>query len=319
MRPASLTDLSGLCLHTITTRPWNIEQAAKHYASVGVKGITVWRDALEGRNIATTGQMLRDHNLKIVSLCRGGFFASKDPSKRRAAIDDNRKAIEEASLLETNKIVLVCGADPAQSLEESRKQIHDGISAIIPDARAANVRLAIEPLHPMYADARSAINTLRQANDLAETLNQQGEDTGSSIKAVSSQRDTVSLQGDVLFPPVIDISLPVNAVSSPTVGVVVDVYHLWWDPDLEREIARCGRQGNLLAFHISDWKTPTGDLLYDRGIMGEGCIPLRKIRTWVEAAGFNGFNEVEIFSNDYWQEDQSEYLKKIVKAYTTYA
>jgi sugar phosphate isomerase/epimerase len=277
MRPASLSDLSRLCLHTITTKPWNIEQAAKHYAPAGIKGITVWRDALEGRNIAHTGQMLRDYNLTIVSLCRGGFFASKDRSKRQTAVDDNRKVIEEASLLGTDKIVLVCGADPAQSLEESRKQIQDGIAAIIPDAESASVYLAIEPLHPMYADERSAINTLKQANDLAEALN------------------------------------------SSNVGVAVDVYHLWWDPDLEREIARCGRKGNLLAFHISDWKTPTGDLLLDRGLMGEGCIPLRKIRTWVESSGFKGFNEVEIFSKAYWQEDQSEYLRKIVKAYITYA
>ncbi len=312
MRSTSSTDLSGLCLHTITTRPWNIEQAAKHYASAGIKGITVWRDALEGRNIATTGQMLRDYNLTIVSLCRGGFFASKDPAKRLAAIDDNLKAIEEASLLGTNKIVLVCGADPAQSLEESRQQIHDGISAIIPDAKAANVKLAIEPLHPMYADVRSAINTLKQANDLAEALNPQVEALSSSVDIMSLSADTVSL-------PVDTLSSTVNTVSSPTVGVVVDVYHLWWDPDLESEIARCGRHGNLLAFHISDWKTPTGDLLFDRGIMGEGCIPLRKIRTWVEAAGFKGFNEVEIFSKTYWQEDQAEYLKKIIKAYTTYA
>ncbi len=170
MTSAPLTDLSRLCLHTITTKPWNIELAAKHYASAGVKGITVWRDALEGRNIEQTGQMLHDQNLTIVSLCRGGFFASKDRSKRQEAIDDNRKVIEEASGLGTNTIVLVCGADPAQSLEESRKQIYDGIAAIIPEAEATGVRLAIEPLHPMYADVRSAINTLKQANDMAESL-----------------------------------------------------------------------------------------------------------------------------------------------------
>ena len=277
MISTSLTDLSRLCLHTITTKPWNIEQAAKHYASAGVKGITVWRDTLEGRNIVRTGQMLRDHNLTIVSLCRGGFFAHKSRLKRQDALSDNRRAVEEAFELGTSKIVLVCGADPAQSLEDSRRQIHDGIAAIIPEAKAANVQLAIEPLHPMYADTRSAINTLKQANDMAEALN------------------------------------------SSTVGVAVDVYHLWWDPDLEREIARCGRQGHLFAFHISDWKTPQTDMLMDRGLMGEGCIPLRKIRAWVESAGFSGFNEVEIFSNIYWQEDQSEFLDKIIKAYRDYA
>ncbi len=273
MNELSVAGLSRLCLHTITTKPWGIEEAARNYSAGGVKGITVWRDALNGRNIKKTGDMLRQEGLQIVSLCRGGFFPSKEPGKRKSALDDNRRAIEEAFELGTDKIVLVCGADPAQPLEDSRRQIHDGIAAIIPEAGAAGIRLAIEPLHPMYADTRSAINTLAQANDLAEKLN------------------------------------------SPWVGVAVDVYHLWWDPALESEIARCGKNGSLLAFHICDWKSPTTDFLNDRGLMGEGCIPLRKIRSWVEEAGFSGFIEVEIFSNEYWKTDQSEFLKRIIEAY----
>ncbi len=268
-----MNELSKLCIHTITTKPWSIEEAAQNYAANGVKGITVWRDALDGRNISQTGQMLRDQDLSIVSLCRGGFFPNSDKAKRKLALDDNRKAIVEASELGTKLIVLVCGADPSQSLEDSRKQIQDGIAAIIPEASAAGIKLAIEPLHPIYADSRSAINTLSQANDMTEALN------------------------------------------SPWVGVAVDVYHLWWDPNLEKEIARCGKNNALLAFHVCDWKTPTTDILNDRGLMGEGCIPIRKIRSWVEAAGFNGFNEVEIFSTEYWKEDQSEFLKKIIKVY----
>jgi sugar phosphate isomerase/epimerase len=277
MSSAPLTDLSRLCIHTITTKPWSIEEAAKNYSSAGVTGITVWRDALSGRDIKKTGGMLRQNGLSVVSLCRGGFFPSKDPSKRQAAIDDNRKAIVEAFELGTCMIVLVCGADPAQPLEESRKQIYDGICAIIPEAEAAGVKLAIEPLHPMYADSRSAINTIGQANDMAEKI------------------------------------------SSPWVGVAVDVYHLWWDPQLETEIERCGKNKNLLAFHICDWKSPTVDILYDRGLMGEGCIPIRQIRSWVEAAGFNGFIEVEIFSNEYWKQDQSMFLGKIITAYKKHA
>lgn len=266
-------DLSRLCIHTITTKPWNIEEAANHYSAAGVKGITVWRDALEGRNIRQTGKMLREHDLSIVSLCRGGFFASREKTKRKQAIGDNRNAIEEAAELGTSLIVLVCGADPSQSLEESRKQIQDGIAALLPDASAAGIKLAIEPLHPMYADARSAINTLSQANDMAE------------------------------------------AIHSPWVGIAVDVYHLWWDPQLQQEIERCGKHNHLFAFHICDWKTPTTDILFDRGLMGEGCIPIKEIRSWVEATGFQGFNEVEIFSNTYWKEDQSVFLKKIIQAY----
>lgn len=266
-------DISQLCIHTITTRPWQIEEAAKNFSAAGIKGITVWRDALEEKNIKQTGKMLLDHDLTIVSLCRSGFFPGKDLNKRKSAIDDNRRAIDEAAQLGTSMLVLVCGADPSQGLEESRKQIRDGIAEIIPEASAAGIKLAIEPLHPMYADTRSAINTITQANDMVEELN------------------------------------------SPWVGVAVDVYHLWWDPFLEKEIMRCGQNGSLMAFHICDWKVPTTDILLDRGLMGEGCIPIKKIRSWVEAAGFTGFNEVEIFSTTYWKENQSEYLQKIIKAY----
>lgn len=273
MSAKPLTDLSRLCIHTITTKPWMIEEAAEHFSEAGVKGITVWRDALNRRDIKKTGEMLRDKGLEVVSLCRGGFFPSVDKAKRAQAVDDNKKAIDEAAALGTNMIVLVCGAEPRQSLEDSRKQIQEGIQTVLSYARDAGVKLAIEPLHPMYADTRSAINTLGQANDMAEAIN------------------------------------------SPWVGVAVDVYHLWWDPTLEQEIKRCGKKGNLLAFHICDWNVPTTDMLNDRGLMGEGCIPIRKIRGWVEEAGFTGFNEVEIFSNRFWQDDQATFLEKIIDAY----
>jgi sugar phosphate isomerase/epimerase len=273
MSARPLNDLSRLCIHTITTKPWPFETAVKEFSSAGIKGITVWRDALEGRDIRKSGALARDAGLKVVSLCRGGFFPSTDINKRNAGIDDNRRAIEEALQLGAPMVVLVCGADARQSLEDSRKQIRDGIAAVLPEAIAAGVKLAIEPLHPMYADTRSAINTLRQANDMAEEL------------------------------------------SSPFVGVAVDVYHLWWDPDLETQIKRCGKNNHLFAFHICDWSVPTKDLLLDRGLMGDGCIPVKQIRGWVEETGFDGFNEVEIFSNHWWSHDQSDFLKKIIKAY----
>lgn len=277
MNLSPITDLTRLCIHTITTKPWSIEESAARFSAKGVKGITVWRDALAGRDIRKTGNMLRDHDLTPVSLCRGGFFAWKEPVKRKVALEDNLRAIQEAFDLGTKMIVLVCGADPAQSLEESRKQIFDGISAILPAAADAGIKLAIEPLHPMYADTRSAINTISQANDMVESLN------------------------------------------SGFAGVAVDVYHLWWDPQLQKEIERCAKNNALLAFHICDWKSPTVDLLNDRGLMGEGCIPIKKIRSWVENTGFNGFNEVEIFSNEYWKMDQDIFLEKIISSYKTYA
>lgn len=273
MSALPLTSLSKLCIHTITTKPWPIETAIEKFAAEGVGGITVWRDALTGRDIQRTGRLIRENGLEVVSLCRGGFFPSTDVQKRKHALEDNRKAIDEAHQLGAPLIVLVCGADPNQPLEDSRQQIRDGIREVLPEALAAGVKLAIEPLHPMYADTRSAVNTLAQANAMAEEID------------------------------------------SPSVGVAVDVYHLWWDPDLEREIKRCGKNGHMFAFHMCDWSVPTQDFLLDRGLMGEGCIPVRKIRGWVEETGFRGFNEVEIFSTKFWAQDQSEFLNKIVKAY----
>ncbi len=208
-----------------------------------------------------------------MALCRGGFFPAETEKQRYKSIDDNLLALDEAAAIGAPMVVLVCGAEPSQSLAKSRDQIRAGIEAILPRAEELNVKLAIEPLHPMYADTRSAINTLAQANNLAEALD------------------------------------------SPYVGVAVDVYHLWWDPDLEKEIRRCGKNNNLLAFHICDWKFPVEDILNDRGLMGEGCINIPEIRGWVEEAGFEGFNEVEIFSNRYWAMDQNEFLKNILDAY----
>ncbi|MBI3960280.1 MAG: sugar phosphate isomerase/epimerase [Chloroflexi bacterium] len=268
-----LLDTTQLCVHTITTKPWPIETAIDRYAAHGVQGMTVWRDALAGRDIAATGQRIRDAGLAVVSLCRGGFFPAETAAGRQAAIDDNRRAIDEAAALGAPLIVLVCGAALGQPLPVSRQQIQAGIEAVLPQAAAAGVKLAVEPLHPMYADSRSAINTLGQANDLCA------------------------------------------AIASPWVGVAVDVYHLWWDPHLQAEIQRCGEIGRIFAFHICDWRTPTDDLLNDRGLMGEGCIPIRQIRGWVEEAGFGGFHEVEIFSNRYWTTDQETFLGRIVEVY----
>ena len=267
--------IKKLCIHTITTKPWSIEQAADKYAAAGLRGITVWRNALEDRDINHVKDMLQIRDLKVVSLCRGGFFPAETEFERQKAIDENRRILDEAAALGAPHVVLVCGAVPGLPLDESRQQIRKGIEAVIPHAEDVNVKLAVEPLHPMYADTRSAINTLRQANEMAE------------------------------------------AIQSPMVGVAVDVYHLWWDPELREQIRRCGQRGNLLAFHISDWKTPTNDLLLDRGLMGEGCINVPQIRQWVEETGFDGYNEVEIFSSRYWGEDQDTFLQKIIDAYLT--
>jgi len=271
-----LIDFTKLCVHTLTTKPWNLRQCVENYSAAGIHGITIWRNVLEGQNLKEAKTFLDDYGMNVISIARGGFFPSVEKEKRQVAIDDNLWAIEQAAGVGAPVIVLVCGADGRQSLEKSREQIREGIEKILPQARAAGVKLAIEPLHPMYAGDRSAINTLEQANQMAEEIN------------------------------------------SEFAGVAVDVYHLWWDNNLQKEIKRCGKNGNLLAFHVCDWNVPTTDFLNDRGLMGDGCIPVKQIRGWVEETGFNGYNEVEIFSDKFWKTDQKEYLEKIKNAYLNF-
>ena len=266
--------MKRLCIHTATNKPWTTEQCIDRYSRAGVGGITFWRYNLDGRAPADVGRQARDAGLDIVSLCRGGFFPGSTAAERQKAIDDNRLCIEQAQALGAPLVVLVCGAVPGQSLVESRRQITEGIAAVLPDAEAAGVKLAIEPLHPMYADDRSAVNTMRQAHEICDALHSHGN-----------------------------------------LGIAIDVYHVWWDPALRTEIDLAAMKRRLFAFHICDWKTPTTDLLNDRGLMGEGCIPIREISSWVDETGFNGPREVEIFSSRYWAMDQDEYLSKVTTAY----
>jgi sugar phosphate isomerase/epimerase len=270
-------DPARLGVHTITTRPWSLAQALGPYAAAGVKHVTVWKDALAGWTPQRARAAIRDAGLATAAYCRGGFFPARDEAGRRAAIDDNLRLIDEAADLGAPLLVLVCGAVPGLPLPEARRQITGGIAALLPHASASGVKLGIEPLHPMYADDRSAINTVAQALAICDELR------------------------------------------SSWVGVVVDVYHVWWDLDLDAQIARAGRDNRLFAFHACDWRTPTTDLLQDRGLPGEGCIPVRRIRAGMDRAGFAGPIEIEVFSRRHWERDQHELLRDLVTAYHAHA
>lgn len=266
-----MTDLARLSIHTMTTKPWTLEQAAAKYAAAGVGGITVWRQHLQPYGAARGRQILASHGLACTALCRGGFFPAADAAGRAAAIEDNRVAIADAHTLGAPMVVLVCGSVPGIPLADARRMVEDGIRALEPEARAAGVTLAIEPLHPMYAADRSCITTLGEARRICERI------------------------------------------ASPAVGIALDVFHVWWDPELDEEIRRCARW--TCGFHLCDWKAPLRDMLNDRSVMGEGSIPCRQIRNQVRAAGFAGWDEVEIFSTELWAGDQDALLARIIAAY----
>ena len=269
----SAPDPALLSLNTATTRKrWSLAQAIAGCARHGIRGIAPWRDQLHEMGAEPATHAIRGHGLTVTGLCRGGMFPAADASGRRAAIDDNLRALDEAYALRAQCLVLVVGGLPrgSKDIAGARDQVRDGIASILPQARKAGIPLAIEPLHPMYAADRACVNTLGQALDLCDALDPRNEGG---------------------------------------LGVAVDVYHVWWDPQLERQIERAGTS-RLLAFHICDWLVQTRDLLNDRGMMGDGVIDLPRIRTWMQHAGYAGFHEVEIFSElDWWQRDPDEVLQ----------
>jgi len=262
-----------LSLNTATVRErWGLLDIVEGCARHGIHAISPWRDQVAKAGLPHVAKALRAHGIGLSGYCRGGMFPAADAAGRAAARDDNRRALEEALTLEAPCLILVVGGLPpgSKDIAGARQQVEEGIAWLLEEARAAGMKLAIEPLHPMYAADRACVNTLAQANDICERL--AGPNEGG-------------------------------------IGVAVDVYHTWWDPTLEREVARAGRAGRLYAFHVCDWLVPTNHLLLDRGMMGDGVIDIPRIRGWVEAGGYGGHVEVEIFSAaNWWKRDPEEVL-----------
>jgi sugar phosphate isomerase/epimerase len=260
----AMRDLSGdatlLSLNTATLGPArSLRDAVEGCLRHGIGGISPWRDKIADAGLSQAERMIKRAGLTVTGVCRGGMFPAADAQGRAKALAENRRAVDEAAALGAECLVLVVGGLPpgSKDIGDARRQVADGLAITLDYARSVHVRLAIEPLHPMYAADRACINTLAQSLDLCEKL-------GAGI------------------------------------GVAVDIYHVWWDPDLHAQIARGGADGRLYAYHVCDWLVPTRDVLTDRGMMGDGVVDLKGIRRGMEQAGFNGLCEVEIFSAATW-------------------
>jgi sugar phosphate isomerase/epimerase len=289
-------DHRWLSINTATVRrqrgvDWPLSDILDACAARGIRAVSPWRDQVAAAGLEATARQLRALGLELSGYCRGGMFTYADAAGRQAARDDNRRALDEACALAAPCLVLVVGALPGaiagkpahRDITAARAQVTDGIAALLDDARERRMPLAIEPLHPMYAADRACINTLEQALDVC----------------------------DALDPPAPDGAG--RRIGSGALGVAVDAYHVWWDPKLQAQIERAGRD-RLLALHVCDWLVPTTDLLNDRGMMGDGIIDLRRLRGWVEAQGFAGYSEVEIFSErNWWQRDGGEVLETCIE------
>jgi sugar phosphate isomerase/epimerase len=269
----------GLSINLATVREqWTLGEAVEACAKLGISAVDPWRDQVAKFGLADSAKVIKDNGMRVTGYCRGGMFTAPDAKGRAAAIDDNKRAIDEAQALGAECLVLVVGGVPAGSNDVvgARAQVAEGIATVLPHARAAKMPLAIEPLHPMYAADRACVNTLKQALDMA---------------------------GQV----------------APDVGVAIDTYHVWWDPELKEQIARAGREKRIFAHHICDWLVPTKDILLDRGMMGDGVIDLKGFRAMIEAAGYQGPQEVEIFSaGDWWKRPGEEVLKTCIERYNKF-
>ena len=264
-------DLGLLAINSATVKAWSLEQLVEGCARAGISAIAPWRDILQAPGIDKAAKLIRDAKLDVSCLCRGGMFPAADEAGRRAALEDNKRAVDEAVAIGAGCLVLIAGGLPkgSKDLAGAHAQVRDGIAALLPYARAANMPLAIEPLHPMTAADRACVNTLAHANNLCDEL-------GHGL------------------------------------GIALDVYHVWWDPNLPRQIARAGKR--IVTYHVCDWLVPTRDLVFDRGMPGDGVIDLRGIRAMVEATGYAGHIDVEIFSvQDWWKREPDEVLRICVE------
>lgn len=266
-----LTDLSRLSLNQATTQSWTLKEAVEGCARAGIPWISVWRDKLIEAGVERGVRLVRDAGLRVSSLCRGGFFPAATADERRARIEENRRAVDEAAALGAEVLVLVCGPAPDKDIVAARAMVEEGIAALLPYAAERGVKLGIEPLHPIFAGDRSVVVTLGQANTLAERL------------------------------------------PSSWLGVVIDVYHVWWDPELYAQIERAAPY--TFGYHVNDWLAPPPDPLLGRGMMGDGVIELRRIRAAVEAAGYAGPIEVEIFNRALWDTPGDEILALTCERY----
>ena len=227
-------------------------------ARAGFGAIAPWRREVECQDVKTLARQICDSGLKVTGYCRSEYFTGTTAAERKGAMKVNLKALDDAAELGASYFALVVGS--GRNLNLARRQVEDGVAQLLEHAREVGVKLALEPLHPVYAADRACINTIAQALTLCERIE--------------------------------------GKVKKPMLGLLVDCYHVWWDSTLESSIAAAGKR--IFGFHVSDWLMPVRDVLNDRGMMGDGIIDLPHIRGLVEKAGYKSFVEVEIFSSENW-------------------
>lgn len=279
-----------LSLNTATTKYWTLEEAVRGAAAAGIEAVGLWRDRVAEAGLERSVELVREHGLRVSSLCRGGFLSAADEPGIAAALADNQAAIVEAATLGTRELIMVVGGLPAapgpelpaipdgdRDIVAARQRVADRIGELAPFAREHDVRLVLEPLHPIFAADRAVLSTLEQCLDMA------------------------------------------SGFDARDVGVVVDCYHVWWDPKLEQMIARAGREGRLASYQVCDWILPLApETLLSRGHVGDGYVDFAAITKWVLAAGYTGDIEVEVFNRAIWETPGAQTVQTMIERHTRF-
>ena len=267
-----MAQMQRLSLNQATVQHWNVKQAVDGCVRHGIPSISLWRHKIHETGLQQSAQFVRDAGLHVSSVCRGGMFVTASADERKERIVDNFRAVDEARELNADSLVMVVGASTEVPIADARQMVVDGLAQLVPYAKKLDVKIGLEPLHPMYAGDRSVLNTIDQALAMAS---------------------------------------PYNA---DEVGLILDVFHIWWDPTVFDQIKRAA--GRIFGFHAFDWLVPLPDVLLGRGMMGDGVIDIRALRLAVDTAGYYGPIEVEIFNQTLWDTPGDDVLKQVVERFT---
>ena len=281
------SDIARLSLNTATTKRWTLGEAVDGTVRAGLGAIGLWRDRVAEAGLAEAAARVDGAGLRVSSLCRGGFLTATDDAGARAAVEDNRAAVVEAATLGTAELIMVVGGLPAASAPGG-PALPGGDRDLVGARRRVADRIGDLVPFALEHGVRLVLEPMHPM--------------------FAADRAVISTLGQAL-----DVAAPYPAKA---VGVVVDTYHVWWDPELEAQIARAGAEGRLASYQVSDWILPLAtDPLLSRGYMGDGYVDFASIGRWVTAAGYTGDVEVEIFNQEVWDTPGDEVLAIITGRY----
>lgn len=274
-----MTTFEKLSINTATIKKASLAEALELTVAAGLQHIGLWRDKVYEVGLEAAVEMVKASGLHVSSLCRGGFLTAADDAGQAAALADNKAAILEAKALGTTEIIMVVGGLPDFSVSPgavdgggSATAVEGGKNIVLARQRVGD-RLAELVPFALEHGVRLVLEPLHPM--------------------FAADRAVLSTLGQAL-----DLAAP-HPVEA--VGVVVDTFHVWWDPTLREQIARAGAEGRIASYQVCDFNLPiAADALLSRGFMGDGVIDFATIGRWVAEAGYNGVVEVEIFNEDIW-------------------